>query len=114
MNAMEIAAGITAANTPLIRFAPTTVVLRRWRRQVATQRALRARIEQARNRPTDDAYWQLVDEYDRAADAASAAYFVLVERGLEPCSYCVTVPPAPHHADTCPDLLTVRLYGGAL
>jgi len=54
-----------------------------------------------------------VDEYDRASDAASAAYFVLVERGLEPCSYCVTVPPAPHHADICPDLLTSRLYGGA-
>ena len=113
MTTTDIAAAITAANKPLIRFAPTTVVLRRWRRHVAAERALRARIKQARTCPTDDAYWQLVDEYDRAADAASAAYFVLVERGLEPCFYCVTVPPAPHHADTCPDLLTVRLYGGA-
>lgn len=112
MNRIDIAASITATNKPLIRFAPTAVVLRRWRRHKAEEHALRLRIEQARTRQADAAYWALVDLYDDAADKACAAYFVLVERGLEPCTYCVTVPPAPHHSDSCPDLLTTNLYGG--
>lgn len=110
---LDIAASITAANKPLIRFAPTTVVLRRWRRHQADAHALAARIQSWTGDRTD-AYWRLVDAYDDASDAACAAYFVLVERGLEPCSYCQTVPPQPHHAHTCPDLLDRRLYGSSI
>jgi hypothetical protein len=62
--------------------------------------------------PRTAAYWRLVDEYDDHSDKACAAYFVLKERGLEPCGYCVAMPPQPHHSATCPDLLAARL--GAL
>lgn len=103
---------ITRLNAPLLRHAPTALVVRRWRRNVALEHTIRARMD-AWPGPQNAAYWRLVDEYDVASDKACAAYFVLKERGLDPCAYCFTLPPQPHHADTCPRLLSRRLYGDA-
>lgn len=99
---------ITRLNAPLLRHAPTTVVVRRWRRHTASEQALRARMD-AWPGLRDASYWRLVNEYDAASDKACAAYFVLKERGLDPCGYCCTLPPQPHHSARCPQLLADRL-----
>jgi hypothetical protein len=103
---------ITRLNAPLLRHAPTPVVIRRWRKHCALEQELGARLR-AWSGPRDEAYVRLVDEYDDKSDKAAAAYFVLMERGLEPCGYCCTLPPEPHHSATCPALLTNRLQGTA-
>jgi hypothetical protein len=99
---------ITRLNAPLLRHAPNTVVIRRWRRHAAQEHELAAWLH-AWTAPRDAAYWRLVDEYDAASDKACAAYFVLKERGLEPCAYCVSIPPQPHHSPACPERLARRL-----
>jgi hypothetical protein len=105
-----------AVSAALLRVAPTAVLVRRYRVAAKVERDLGLRLREWRAR-TDErppAYWQLVDEYDRAGDRAAMTGAELRWRGVATCPYCATVGDGDagepvHWSDGCPSLLAVRM-----
>jgi hypothetical protein len=86
---------------------PTSVVTRlhrRWSRAEDEFRALPREVAVA----TYGGEGEADDAYDRVADRAAAAYWILRERGLDVCAYCNTTD-GRHYSPTCPETLLSRL-----
>jgi hypothetical protein len=86
---------------------PTPVLVRLYRNWSRLEREIGAVPPEQRAAIYGDA-GAFDDAYDRVADRAASAYWILRERGLDVCAYCSTTD-GRHYSPTCPETLLSRL-----